>query len=88
MILAAIDSLVFCFIVYLAFLKIRINRNAKLLFFCGIIYMLLQALFAFNYGNLLRVRYPGYIFFLAAVCCTYDNKYSSGFRSVGKSRMA
>lgn len=60
------ESVLFCFIVFLAAKKARLNRTALVLFLCGAAYMVLQAIFAANYGNILRVRYPAFIFFLAA----------------------
>ena len=66
-ILAFAESLMFCLIVVLAARKHRVNEPATLLFWCGIAYMLLQAIFAINYGNVLRVRYPCLIFFLTSL---------------------
>lgn len=68
MLFAALDSLIFCVVVFVAYLRSKLSKTATFLFYCGAVYILLQALFAFNYGNLLRVRYPSYIFFLASVC--------------------
>jgi len=79
--IAFIESMLFCFVAYLGLSAARVDRTARFLFFCGLIYICLQALFAFNYGNLLRVRYPSYIFFFAAIACTdlmRDNRHIRG----------
>lgn len=59
------ESTIFCFVAALALRAAWKHPEARLLFACAMAYMLLQALFAFNYGNVLRVRYPALVFFLA-----------------------
>ena len=72
-ILAFAESVIFCFVVFIALRRARDNRLAMILFLCGAAYMLLQAIFAANYGNILRVRYPAFIFFLAAAVVVENN---------------
>lgn len=64
---AFMESVVFCFVVGYSFLRRKINSRSELLFWCGFIYMALQAIFAANYGNILRIRYPCLIFFIGAL---------------------
>jgi len=70
--LAFAESMLFCSAVFVAWRGSKHNRIAKTLFLFGIAYILLQALFAANYGNILRVRYPGLIFFVGSIAATYN----------------
>lgn len=64
--LSFLESLYFCFIAYMAYRASKHNEYSRYLFLCGMIYMLLQAMFATNYGNVLRMRYPAHIIFVSA----------------------
>ena len=64
--LAMIESILFCWVVYASFRMRNYSAINSYLFYCGLLYMFLQAIFAVNYGNILRMRYPLYIFFLAS----------------------
>jgi len=80
--IAFAESILLCFVAYLAASAARTDSTARFLFFCGLIYIFLQALFAFNYGNLLRVRYPSFIFFFGAIACSDLLLGQKGIRGV------
>ena len=65
--LAFIESIIFTGVAILAFKHRKSSIESQFLFWAGMIYMMLQAFFAINYGNVLRMRYPCYIFFVSAV---------------------
>jgi hypothetical protein len=65
-VLGFVESMLFCAVTFLAWRNSRHSDVARYLFWCGFFYMALQAVFAINYGNLLRMRYPAYIFFIGA----------------------
>ena len=68
--LALFESVLFIFAAFCGYKAARLNQTSLILFCCGIAYMLLQAIFAINYGNILRVRYPCLIIFL---CLLYTS---------------
>lgn len=78
---AFIESLVFSFTAFFAAKRCTSNPQSLLLFSCGMLYMLLQALFAINYGNILRIRYPCYIFFLGSIVSARKLDSEFGFRN-------
>jgi len=73
--LAFAESLLFAFVAVMAFRMAKLNSTSLFLFCCGFGFMALQAFFAINYGNILRIRYPAFIFFLAATL-PLEYKYS------------
>ena len=62
------ESVLFTTLAVFAWIRSRALALPRYLVVCGLLYMLLQAFFMNNYGNLIRVRYPAYVFFLAGVC--------------------
>ncbi len=65
--LGLLDSMFFISAIIMA-LKFRDNKRSTYFLLCGIIYLLIIALFTMNYGNTLRMRYPIFIFFFASFC--------------------
>ena len=61
------ESLLFTWVAYTSWKKSKGSFNARYIFYCALLYMLLQAFFAMNYGNNLRIRYPSYIIFIGAI---------------------
>lgn len=61
-----LESIIFVYVTWMAWSRTRTSDVGRYVFYCGMIYMLIQALFVMNYGNLLRMRYPVYIFFIGA----------------------
>lgn len=85
-IFAFVESLGFCAIVLLAAKRRNLNPRTRFLFWAGMMYMGLQAIFAINYGNILRVRYPGFLFFIGALVCADVIKQKPRSRRKGVSR--
>jgi len=77
--LSFLESILFTLIAIIAFQKSRNNRMARYLFYCGMIYILSQAIFASNYGNVVRLRYPVFILFVSSI-------YFSKFGNIGTSK--
>jgi hypothetical protein len=61
------ESILFCAVVFYAALLRKRSEMGSYFFLCGLIYLLIIAFFTMNYGNVLRVRYPAYIFFIASI---------------------
>lgn len=79
--IAFAESLLFCGVAFLALFLHQRNYKATLLFFFGVTFIMLQAIFAINYGNILRIRYPSLIFFLAAIVAATQNYTAKPKRS-------
>ena len=74
--LSFLESIVFSVVAYLAFRSRHYSPEARLLFLFGITYILVTAIFSFNYGNNLRIRYPCFVLFLS--CVAIGNPYIFG----------
>jgi len=86
--IAFAESLIFCAVVLWAIKVHTKNERATLLFWCGMVYMLLQAIFAINYGNILRIRYPSLVFFLTAIVAAETLKVIRPKESQSKRRLS
>jgi len=79
--IAFAESLAFCGVSLWAAAVHRKNERASILFWCGMMYMLLQAIFAINYGNILRIRYPCLVLFLAAIVAAESVFYNKSMEN-------
>ncbi len=69
-----IESMLFTTIAAIAWRRSKDVKNARYIFYCALLYILLQAFFAMNYGNNLRIRYPSYIMFIGSISISIQSE--------------
>lgn len=75
--IAFLESLIFTYFAVAAWNRSRGSPKARFLFLCGLLYILAIALFSINYGNILRMRYPGHIMFVGAIALAAEERRRS-----------
>lgn len=86
--LALLDSLVFCLVAGAAFFYRKRSPAGWYLFWVATAIMLIQAFFAINYGNTLRLRYPVFVLYFASMACGVQARRLPQFYRQATSRIS